>query len=145
MYIYSGHMGGTFPLLHVRSLSTRLDYTNSLTPIYNLSFMACSHHCLEALLILMKSAKTILPHSHPLLHSQALSCPDYPVTNYSAVLILPDGIPQRLGPFLPTGSNPETITITSAHGLMEDRMYNASVEARNQFGTTFSEARTICK
>ena len=84
-------------------------------------------------------------HSHPLLHSQALSCPDYPVTNYSAMLTLPEGIPQRLGLFLPSGNNPETITVTEADGLLEDRMYTASVEARNQFGRTVSEARTICK
>ena len=84
-------------------------------------------------------------HLHPLLRSQALSCPDYPVTNYSAMLTLPEGIPQRLGLFLPSGNNPETITITEADGLLEDRMYTASVEARNQFGRTVSEARTICK
>ena len=89
--------------------------------------------------------KTVQANSHPLLHSQAVSCPDYPVTNYSAVLTLPEGIPQRLELFQPSGNNSETITITGADGLLEDRMYTASVEARNRFGRAVSEPRTICK
>ena len=67
------------------------------------------------------------------------------MTDYSAVLTLPESIPQRLGLFLPSGDNPKTITITGADGLLENRMYMVSVEARNQFGKTSSEARTICK
>ena len=89
--------------------------------------------------------KTVPTNLHPLLHSQALSCSDYPVTNYSAVLIPKDGISQRFGPFLPSGIIPEQINITGADGLLEDKMYTIFVEARNQFGTTSSEARTICK
>ena len=89
--------------------------------------------------------KTIPANSHPLLHSQAVSCPDYPVTNYSAVLTLPESSPQRLGLLLPSHNNPEQITITGEDGLLENRMYTAAVEARNQYGTTLSEARTICK
>ena len=89
--------------------------------------------------------KTVPANLRPLLHSQALSCPDYPVTNYSAILTLPEGIPQRMGHFLPSGNNPGRITITVEDGLLENRMYNVSVEARNQFGRTVSELRTICK
>lgn len=89
--------------------------------------------------------KTVPTNLHPLLYSQALSCSDYPVTNYSAVLIPHDGISQRFGPFLPSGINPEQITITGVNGLLEDKMYTVSVEARNQFGMTSSESRTICK
>ena len=61
------------------------------------------------------------------------------------MLTLPERMPQMLGLFLPSGSNPETITVTEADGLLEDRIYTASVEARNQFGRIVSEARTICK
>ena len=96
--------------------------------------------------LINKCTDKIVPANlHPLLHSQALSCLDYPVTNYSALVISPDGISQRFGPFLPSGINPERITITGADGLLEDKMYTISVEARNQFGMTSSEARTICK
>ena len=46
---------------------------------------------------------------------------------------------------LPIVRHLETINVTEADGLLEDRMYTASVEARNQFGRIVSEARTICK
>ena len=96
--------------------------------------------------LINKCTDKIVPANlHPLLHSQTLSCSDYPVTNYSAVLIPPDGSVQRFGPFLPSGNNPEGITITEADGLLEDKMYTVFVEARNQFGMTSSEARILCK
>ena len=67
------------------------------------------------------------------------------MTNYSITLSTPDHPLLTLGPFLPSGSNPETITITGADGLLEDRMYTAAVVARNQFGRSFSKEIALCK
>ena len=132
----------------IRSLSMRLyilhQFTHTISHSWHALFRSSVYHD-EICLSWWNLPKTIPAHSHPLLRSQALSCPDYPVTNYSAILSLPEGMPQRLGLFLPSGNSPETINVTEADGLLEDRMYTASVEARNQFGGTVSEARTICK
>lgn len=67
------------------------------------------------------------------------------MTSYSITLSIPDHPLLTVGPFLPSGNNPEIIIITGANGLLEDRLYSASVEARNQFGTTFSKEMAFCK
>ena len=67
------------------------------------------------------------------------------MTSYSITLSTPNHALLTVGPFMPSGSNPERITITGTDGLLEDRMYTVSVEARNQFGRTFSKERTFCK
>ena len=67
------------------------------------------------------------------------------MTNYSITLSTPNHAPLTVGPFLPSGNIPERITISGADGLLEDRMYTVSVEARNQFGRTFSKELTFCK
>ena len=67
------------------------------------------------------------------------------MTSYSITLSIPDHPLLTVGPFLPSGDNPETVTITGADGLLEDRMYTAIVEARNQFGRSFSKERAFCK